>query len=188
MWDVVQCAKSVAQSGVSFTYDSAYQRHFLSLRKGYLTVESNVYFYTQLSITVWVKAIVMNSWARIIDFGRGEGVDNVFLGYTDGTSGKPVFGIVNSTSSAYTVSDTNLNIGQWAFVAATYDGTNGRIFINGLMTSFLALPVPDIVMRISNFIGKSNWAADGPADLDVFDVRIYNRALTESEIMSIMQN
>ena len=40
--------------------------------------------------------------------------------------------------------------------------------------------------RTKNFIGKSNWAADGFSDSLLDDLRFYNTSLNQTEIMDIM--
>jgi len=47
--------------------------------------------------------------------------------------------------------------------------------------------VPFNVTRVRNYIGKSSWSGDNYFHGDLDDLRIYNRALTEEEILSLFQ-
>ena len=86
------------------------------------------------------------------------------------------------------VGGTNLVVGQWYHVAATFDGTQMKLYVNGVLdgvqnyTSFISTsnnPVY-IGVRVGDWFGSS-FALNG--DLD--ETSIYNRALTQAEVQSI---
>jgi len=71
-------------------------------------------------------------------------------------------------------------VGQWAHVAATFDGTTGRLYVNGVEVGsgpFSLGNNPAAEMRIGSY------NSDSPAyNGDIDEVRIYNRALTPAEL------
>lgn len=106
-----------------------------------------------------------------------------FFGGTSGQTNQIVFyanagGVWSSVSSAYTVPAFN----NWYHVVWTYTNSGGgRLYVNGLQIGgaqgggVLATNVGDL------FIGTD--AADAPASID--EVKIYNRALSATEILNM---
>lgn len=85
-----------------------------------------------------------------------------------------------------TVTTTLPATAAWTHVAATYDGTNMRLFINGTQAgsvgATVAIPTTNDALQIStkNPNSTANDHFDGLLD----DVRIYDRALSNGEISS----
>ncbi len=77
----------------------------------------------------------------------------------------------------------------WLHIAATYDGTNMRVYKDGVELSG-NFPV-SLTGNINNSPGSLQIARDGysgevqPTDASIDDVRIYNRALSDDEIKRI---
>ena len=78
-----------------------------------------------------------------------------------------------------------LPVNTWSHLAATYDGTLLRLFVNGVLRSNVAVTGPIVTssnpLRIG---GNSIWGEYFKRLID--DVRIYNRPLTETEIRADM--
>lgn len=82
--------------------------------------------------------------------------------------------------------------GAWSFVVGTYDGTNAKIYVNGILkashSSSGQINVSDRPLTIGGVWEGINddvlhfHGFDGKID----DVRIYNRALSSTEIISLM--
>ena len=64
------------------------------------------------------------------------------------------------------------------------DGT--EVTTPGSQSNLPTFTVADI-MRYSNFIGRSNWNSDQDADAYFDDLKFFNRALGEQEILFEMQ-
>jgi len=141
-----------------------------------------------LTVEAWVYwNSFSQSWSRIIDFGNGQGNDNILFAHQL-TAGDLVFEIYNSggTSGGKIVATGTLTTGQWLHLAATINSSgNVVLFKNGLAiqsgTSSLA---PASIARTLNYIARSNWTADGYFNGMIDDLRIYNRVLTADEIKS----
>jgi hypothetical protein len=83
-----------------------------------------------------------------------------------------------------TVTSGNLADGRWHHVAATFDGTVRRIFVDGVQKGFDTPTGLNVASTISNArIGFTNNGEyfDGAID----DVGIWNRALTQQEITNL---
>ncbi|MFA6923079.1 MAG: LamG-like jellyroll fold domain-containing protein [Bacteroidales bacterium] len=80
------------------------------------------------------------------------------------------------------------NFNQWYHVAVTYDRTIGKVkfFING---NFIGSAGANRSLGSTNggplFIGKSPWGVLEFSDGKIDDISIYNRALTDSEILDL---
>ena len=87
--------------------------------------------------------------------------------------------------SNYVDSGRTPTVGQWQFVAGTYDGTTARIYVDGVQAASQAF---------SGNVGDSNaWRigaygspASGFFDGKIDNVRIYDRALSAAEIQTDM--
>jgi len=135
----------------------------------------------QLSVAMWVK------WAGTGDQNQGllskrEGgwsVDSMLFGFriTQSDAGIRLHhaGAMVAVAGALTPV-----VGQWAHVAATFDGTTARLYVNGVEVGsgpFSLGNNPAAEMRIGSY---NNDSPTYNGDID--EVRMYNRALTPAEL------
>jgi chitodextrinase len=92
---------------------------------------------------------------------------------------------LNGGLSNYLDSGRNPVAGQWQHLAASFDGTTARFYINGIEVASRAVAA-GAGNSNSWKIGAYNSPAGGFFDGLIDDVRIYNRALGGSEIQSDM--
>lgn len=159
---------------------------FKASAQQYMTVAP---FYTTsngLSFALWFKADSSNgSWARIIDFGNGAGQDNIVILFNNGNLG---FDVIQGTS-AYLKTDviSNVTNNTWYHIVWTLDPSRGwNIYVNGVLKQTYADAFyPKTMMRNYQYIGRSNWAADPYYQGYIADFRIYNTAITQTEVTDI---
>jgi hypothetical protein len=139
------------------------------------------------------SALTMAGWIKADSWGSGTDVDiiarkgednpnNYQLSIADGLA---TLYLDDGDGSGYR-GDTLLNTGQWYHIAATWDGTTVRIYVDGVLDN----DPPDLHGdNISTdtrafYIGGRSGAdlLDGILD----DIRIYNRALSEAEIKNFV--
>jgi hypothetical protein len=82
-----------------------------------------------------------------------------------------------------------LNVGSWHFISAVYDGSNALLSIDGQPIASLRT---NIRLRQNGAvfgIGDDGGTGGGDANFNgiIDDIRIYNRALSESEIQQLYQ-
>jgi hydrogenase maturation factor HypE len=79
----------------------------------------------------------------------------------------------------------NTALNTWTHLAATYDGTTLRLYVNGVQASSKAatgaIKVSNGVLRIG---GDSIWGEYFAGQID--EVRVYNKALTAAQIQADM--
>ena len=161
----------------------------LGLYNGFYTLPNGVYFNSNYSVTLWVKARSFNANSRIIDVGNGEYNSNVIIHLTKGVSGclQQEFYVGNSYESNSETSKP-LTLNKWQHVAFTQSNSKGSIYIDGVLetSAFYAASNknPSGEIRSLNHIGKSSWASDGLADADFDEIKIYNRELSYQEVLN----
>lgn len=83
-------------------------------------------------------------------------------------------------------STTLLNANTWYHVAATYDGANMRIYVNGELEDTQPLAGNIIVSTANLEIARDYADNDRTFDGQIDEVRIWDRALNEAEIRNSM--
>lgn len=123
-----------------------------------------------------------NFYERIIDKSTSDGGINGYFFATDYYDSKLRFRI-NGGTSTYSINNSII-INQWNFVVVTFNSSGRKIYANGVDVtatggSETGLP-PNIASaaRIGNRAGATDRTFDGFID----DVRIYDAALSSSQI------
>ena len=143
-----------------------------------------------MTISVWAQPTASNNFARFIDFGNGQH-DNNILFTRVGTTANIELDVVNGTNASYLTSITSTTNpivnSQWKLYTVTI-GASGTatLYANGVsIKTGSGASLPLNVTRSSNYIGRSNWASDAYYAGALDDLRIYNRALSASEVSQL---
>ena len=126
------------------------------------------------------------SWQRIFDFGSST-TNYLFLCPRTGTNGVMRFAIRMTTSTAESIINTPATLPTgWHHVAVVIDGTarTVQIRLDGeSMASGATLVVPsDLGVTTQNWLGRSQYEADGYYLGMVDEFRIFNRVLSTAEL------
>ncbi len=87
---------------------------------------------------------------------------------------------------------TNLNLNNWVHIVLTFDGTSCKQYINGVLSD--TQPANGLTLNTAGNSGISIGVSDqanghwGPFDGKIDDIRVYNRALSQSEITYLANN
>ncbi|WP_338285290.1 LamG-like jellyroll fold domain-containing protein [Luteolibacter sp. LG18] len=154
---------------------------------GYVTLPTGcVKALNDTTISTWVKLNSVSTWSRIFDFGSGTGT-YMFLTtqYDAAKPRRPRFGIkVPGLYEQAMDSAVAIPTGTWTHVAVTISGPVANLYINGALAATCpAMPLRPSSMgsTTANYIGKSQFS-DPYLNGSVDDFRIYNRALSQSEV------
>ena len=160
----------------------------MRLNSGYYCVPSGVYFNGPFTTSVWANPKSNGFSSRVFDFGNGQASDNIIFGLLQEDSSSSFFKIYIgfSTSPSTLACDYGIILNEWIHLAATFDGRKTNFYYNGISNCNSSFYQPSNVIRSKNFIGKSNWDVDEPANAVYDELRIYNRVLTLNEINSLM--
>jgi len=135
----------------------------------------------QLSVAMWIKWSGSGNQNQGLLSKRAGGwsVDNMLFGLriTQSDAGIRLHHAGTMVAVAGALTPV---VGQWAHVAATFDGTTGRLYLNGAEIGsgpFSLGNDPAAEMRIGSYNN------DSPCyNGDIDEIRIYNRALTPEEL------
>ncbi len=140
---------------------------------------------TGMTLEAWVKPTAGGSAWRTAIFKERTG-NMVYSLYSKRNTDLPIGEItVGTTTVKATTGTTGLAQNAWSHLALTYDGTNLRLFVNGAQA---ALTVTSGNIATSTGLlkigGNGIWGEPFQGVID--EVRIYNRALSEAELVADM--
>jgi hypothetical protein len=130
-----------------------------------------------------------NGEARIISKASGTNANQHVWMLATVTSGgiKPQLRLRTATGNTTTLTGTtNLAVGVWTHVAATYDGSHMRLFVNGVQTGAVAR-TGTILQAPTTPVAVGDQPQGGRAFHGLIDeFRIYTRALSATELKTLM--
>jgi len=136
----------------------------------------------EISICAWIRPDTGSTSSRRDIVARHGSADDWWLNLQDG--GKVSFYAQNITGGVYKQSSGTVSENQWSHVVTTYNGSLVTFFINGTFNSTSTASGSFIVS--SNGVDIS--AGNGPFDGIIDDVRVYNRALSSSEVQALYES
>ncbi len=194
--DIVGTNNGTLVGGVSYAAGEVGQAFSFDGTSGYVAIPDSPSLdslITNITIELWMKSGQTNAnsdWKGIVTKG------NSTAWQLKAESGAKTLNWCFGTSvNSYQLTGTrNVNDEQWHHVAATYDGTNMFIYVDGTLDASqaatgLIVPNSDLVCIGAN--SKAYVPSCGCQEPGYFfnglidEVSIYNRALTASEIQAI---
>ena len=142
---------------------------------------------SQLTVGIWINITNHDRFGRLVD--KRIWTNGTFVVMFSGTSDKIQFGIENDAGTQVTIdSVSSITLGQWTHIAATWDGSDMKIYVNGALDT----PTPanqngTISSTRSIYINSGQTGADNYVDGLIDEVRIYNRALSPSEVQALYE-
>jgi hypothetical protein len=138
-----------------------------------------------MTVEAWVRPSRLGGWRTVVLKERTGGV--VYGLYGDQGSGRPL-GQVDIGGERNAVGSASLPLNAWSHLAATFDGAVVRLYVNGVQAGSLpfagSMPASTGPLRLG---GNAVWG-DGEWFAGLIDeVRVYDRALSASEIQQDMQ-
>ena len=143
---------------------------------------------TGLTVEAWVypTALGATTWREVVIKERPGG--EVFNLYANGDTGRPVIYVARAAQPdppQGAGGTSQLAVNTWTHLAATYDGTTLRLYVNGTQVGTQAAAGPLLtssgVVRLG---GNGLWGEFFQGRID--EVRLYNRALTATELQADM--
>jgi uncharacterized protein DUF4082/concanavalin A-like lectin/glucanase superfamily protein/Big-like domain-containing protein/fibronectin type III domain protein len=137
---------------------------------------------TGMTLEAWVYPTALTGWGTVILKERSDGL--AYGVYAHNNASHPA-AHVNGVGEHSAAAAAQVPLNTWTHLAATYDGTTLRLYVNGAEVNSVSLAGPIV-------------ASDGPLRVGgnaifgeyfrgrIDEIRIYNRAVTESEIQADM--
>jgi chitodextrinase len=135
-----------------------------------------------MTLEAWVNPLTVNSAWRDVVYRSS---DNYYLEGTTASGSVPGTGGTFGTSDVVLYGSTALPVNTWTHLAATYDGTMMRLYVNG--TQVASQPQTGVIATSTNPLqigGDSLYGQFFQGTID--EVRIYNVVLTATEIQTDM--
>ncbi|HJV36614.1 LamG domain-containing protein, partial [Geomonas sp.] len=143
---------------------------------------TSLHLSTGMTLEAWVMPTKISSvWQDVIYKGN----DAFYLEATSPTYSEPV-GSANSSTSYRVYGTSALTANTWAHLAATFDGTTSRLYVNGALVASKSqsVPIPSSTSPLQ-IGGDSLYGEWFSGKID--EVRVYNKALTQTQIQTDMQ-
>jgi hypothetical protein len=137
---------------------------------------------TAVTMEAWVYPANVGAFRTVMMREQAAGLTYAIYGST--STGRPSVNV--STSSEQDLRGTaNLAVNTWTHVAATWDGANLRLYINGVQKATRALTgtMPSSTAPL-RFGGNGVWGEWFAGRLD--EIRVYDRALTAAQVTADM--
>ncbi len=151
--------------------------------------------FSSISIETWLTNNNSGTWARIFDFGNSSGGEDVsatgtqYFFLTPQSGAGTLRGAITIGSGEQLIdwSGTPLPSGMLKHVVWTADAATqtGRLYVDGVLVGenqALALTPADMGNTLNNWIGRSQWSGDAYLNASVTEFRIYDGALTATEV------
>ena len=149
----------------------------------YFALPDGVVSFPDISIVSWVYWDGGSNWQRIFDFGNNTS-QYMFL-TPSSSSGTLRFSIKNSGSEQY-IETTKLDSGKWMHVAVTLGNARAALYVNGAFRAVKSIAIsPEDFKPKYNYVGNSQWPEDPLFDGRIDDFRVYNFALSSSQVASL---
>jgi len=141
---------------------------------------------SNITVASWVNwSGTGGGWQRIWDFGTGT-TNYMFVTPAQATTGPMTFAIMSTTVAEKRFAAPSSLPAGWHHTAVVIDGTamTATLYLDGMVvsTSSVAALPKNLGVTNQNWIGRSQFTADGFFTGAVDDFRIYNRVLSAAEI------
>jgi hypothetical protein len=137
---------------------------------------------TGMTLEAWARPAVLTNWRMVVL--KEQPGQLVYALYANNNGNRPSANIYIGADRELR-GPARLTVNTWTHLAATYDGTTLRLFVNGTQAATTALTgsiaTSSSPLRIG---GNTIWSEWFSGLID--DVRVYNRALTQAQIQADM--
>ena len=140
-------------------------------------------FTDSISVAAWINTTEVNGWAGILAKWDNSQNSGLFLGLNP--SGNVIR--LNLSNMPDPVEGSEIVIGEWIHLVATYDGEKASLYYDGELVDMIDHSTP-IPQNNSGFAIGHQTAGLSTYFGAMDDVLIYNRALTQEEVTMIFND
>ncbi|GEM_PF-1397412 len=139
--------------------------------------------------TGWVRWNTFNNYSRLLDIGNGEWSNNIVLANLSNNNRLYIESLNYGGAELRVETGNVLTPGRWTHVAATVSGAGeARVYIDGVLAASGIVHIPASTDRVNCYLGRSNWVDDAYFNGSMDEVSLWNRALSQAEVVSGMWN
>jgi N,N-dimethylformamidase beta subunit-like protein/uncharacterized protein DUF4082/concanavalin A-like lectin/glucanase superfamily protein/fibronectin type III domain protein/BACON domain-containing protein/Big-like domain-containing protein len=137
---------------------------------------------TGMTLEAWVSPTAVNDWRTVMLKERAGNL--VYSLYGSSDNGRPS-AFVQTPLESDVRGTAALAVNTWAHLASTYDGTTLRLYVNGTQVASRAVSGSITASTgVLSIGGNGSWGEWFAGLID--EVRVYNRALSASEVAADM--
>ncbi len=141
---------------------------------------------TGMTVEAWVyPTSSLSGWDAIVIKEYSSGL--IYSLFANGDGNIPQTLIASNNTPYKAAGGTALPLNKWTHVASTFDGSNIRLYLNGTQAKATAFNGSIQKSNLGLFLGGSSFLSNEGFPGMIDEVRIYNRALSASEIATDMQ-
>jgi autotransporter-associated beta strand protein len=135
----------------------------------------------------WIKPKSLSTWMRVFDFGSSTN-QYFFLSPQAAVTSDGKQTIRYAIKNNGTEQGLNVNyaipLNDWTHLAVTQSGNTCTIYINGVAVNSGAITIKpsNLGSTTQNYVGKSQWPADALYNGIIDELKVYNRALSKTEL------
>lgn len=135
---------------------------------------------SQLTLSAWINPTSYPTERSTIIEGISPNAYYLSL-YTDGSL--QVYWYGTTPAGYHTTAAGAIPLNVWSFVSAAWDGTNMRLYVNGVLQTTVSVSTASATAASKLNVGAESSARQFIGSID--DARVYNRALSTTEIQNI---
>ncbi len=142
--------------------------------------------FEDITIATWVRWNGGANWQRVFDFGSD--IDKYMMLTPKASNGAIRFQMTTSraTDGTLTLDGPAMPVGQWVHLAVTLQGDAATLYLNGSPSNSTTLPgARPLFAQPFCYLGRSMWNDDAYFSGMIDDFRIYNHALSGSEVHAL---
>jgi hypothetical protein len=140
---------------------------------------------TGMTLEAWVYPTALSGWRTVVI--KEVSGDLGYLLYANDSNPRPAGYVRVGGSSRSAAGSSGLPLNTWTHLATTYDGATLRLYVNGTQVGSAgvsgAIQTSTLPLRIG---GNSIWGEYFSGKID--EVRVYNRALSATEVSADMNS
>ena len=138
-----------------------------------------------MTLEAWVRPAALTGWKTVV-MKEGTTTTLAYSLYANHSNPRPAITVRISNVDRSAVGTSAVPLNTWTHLAATYDGATLRLYVNGVLAGSRGqtgnILTSSRALRIG---GNAVWGEYFKGVID--DVRIYNRALSATEIQADMK-
>lgn len=178
--DSIGSNHATATGSPSYTTGKIDQAIDLDGSNDYVTLPAGLFDTDDVTVAAWVNWDGGAIWQRIFDFGNDT---SQYLFLTPSSYSNTLRFAITTSGSEERIETTQLATGRWVHVAVTLEGDTGTLYVNGSPADLGSITLnPSDFNPAINYIGDSQWSADPLFNGRIDDLRIYNYALSPTDI------
>lgn len=138
--------------------------------------------FSEMTVVALVKFDALDNNARIVDWQSSGPVNGFSLVVT---TGQPSFTIANGAGNVAAISASGVETGKWYLLIGTYGVNLAKFFVNGVLQGTDTSCTMTDASPQKLTIAKRSTGATNPFNGKVQTVRLYNRRLTQEEVLTL---